>query len=99
MRQREQNVKLLSAANGKLGQKCSTPWHPNFLTRFHSLGVLEAGEADPDQQFISLFSEMFQSPPCQHLQPTCTCTFAGLPVQVVAGVSSFGFYESWVFYY
>lgn len=74
---------------GKNAPLCDIPIF--FLTGFHSLGVLEAGEADQDQQFNSLFSELFQSPPCQHLQPTCMCTFTGLPLQVVAGVSSFVF--------
>lgn len=48
-RQWDQNVELLSATNGKCVQKYSTPWHLDFLIRFHSLGVLEIEEADRDR--------------------------------------------------
>lgn len=39
VRQQDQNIELLLAANGQLRQNWSTLWHPGFLTRFHSLGA------------------------------------------------------------
>lgn len=61
VRQWDQNVELLSATNDKCVQKCSTPWHLDFLIRFHSLGILETGGANQDHKFNSLFSELSQS--------------------------------------